>query len=394
MVFNGLNDKITFLVTVVMAFVIYVFSISLNKEQTLNRVRGVSFIIPIALSVYCFLFEVQLSHLQALVIAETIMLLLILSLTLFARTENGLFAGNVASYGVAIALTYVLYRFETIPFISSNLLIKSILLAVAIVMGIAVIRRNKNTERILAFGSLLLVLTNILIILSSSEYFNTASNILRVISYSVFFLYFYGTTYSSLMNKVSEANKLKASLEKQLHMEIKKRTLEIERSNERLLKISKLDPLTKTYNKKAILAIIEKQLMFEKNKQFSLLMFDIDYFKQINDKYGHIQGDVCIKTLATVANSSIREQDFLGRYGGDEFIAVLPMLSLAEAAVVAERLKNRVSEMENPRMSISIGIAAYPQDGKTVEELISAADKGLYISKHKGRNAISHHRLF
>jgi diguanylate cyclase (GGDEF)-like protein len=122
-------------------------------------------------------------------------------------------------------------------------------------------------------------------------------------------------------------------------------------------------------------------------------MFDIDNFKTINDSLGHVTGDLCLKNLAVIASNNIREVDFLGRYGGDEFIIVLPSLSENEAKFVAERFKNKVNENSNPKFTVSIGIATYPRDGQTVKELISVADKGLYKSKSKGKNSISHGSL-
>jgi diguanylate cyclase (GGDEF)-like protein len=196
------------------------------------------------------------------------------------------------------------------------------------------------------------------------------------------------------MSKVSESVKLKESLEKSLNLEVKRRVFEIERSNERLLEISKTDLLTKAFNKITILNIIERLISSKKEYTFSILMFDIDNFKTINDSLGHVTGDLCLKTLAQVAAGNIREVDFLGRYGGDEFIIVLPSLSTNEAKFVAERFRNKVNEMSNPKFTVSIGIATYPQDGHTVKELISSADKGLYKSKSRGKNTISHISLF
>jgi diguanylate cyclase (GGDEF)-like protein len=138
---------------------------------------------------------------------------------------------------------------------------------------------------------------------------------------------------------------------------------------------------------------IEK-LINSRINEFSILMFDIDNFKGINDTYGHIAGDMCIKRLALIAKSSIRDEDSIGRYGGDEFVVVLPSLTISQARLVAERFRKKVDETESPHFSVSIGIASYPQDASNVKELIAAADEGLYKSKRKGRNTVSHRDLF
>ena len=206
--------------------------------------------------------------------------------------------------------------------------------------------------------------------------------------------YFHAGNFKKLTAKIDEAEKLKASVEKDLNYEVKKRMFEIERSNERLLEISKTDALTKAYNKSAILNIIDKQCTFKNPKTFSIMMFDMDYFKQINDKFGHVQGDICLKTLANIAFGNIRSIDYFGRYGGDEFIIVLPTLSLEEAMHVAERFRAKIAETQNPNLTVSIGVACYPEDGENAKDLLKAADEGLYKSKEKGRNAVSHRTLF
>lgn len=255
-------------------------------------------------------------------------------------------------------------------------------------------RKDKGNEIAFLRGLVLLLLGMGADFFSGSVYgLFIAMFLLSVALYNMYG-YFHEGNYKNLTAKIDEAEKLKASVEKDLNYEVKKRMFEIERSNERLLEISKTDALTKAYNKSAILNIIEKQCSFKNAKTFSILMFDIDYFKQINDKLGHITGDLCLKTLANIAFGNIRSIDYFGRYGGDEFIIVLPTLGLNEAKQVAERFRARIAETENPTFTVSIGVACYPEDGSTYKELLAAADEGLYRSKAKGRNAVSHKSMF
>jgi diguanylate cyclase (GGDEF)-like protein len=123
-------------------------------------------------------------------------------------------------------------------------------------------------------------------------------------------------------------------------------------------------------------------------------MFDLDHFKSINDNLGHIVGDKCLKSLSYMVRKHIRDFDLFGRYGGDEFIIVNPNTNLKHSRIIAERLRQEVERTENPHYTLSIGISTYPEDGRTVKELILSADKALYISKDKGRNAVSHKDLF
>jgi diguanylate cyclase (GGDEF)-like protein len=115
-------------------------------------------------------------------------------------------------------------------------------------------------------------------------------------------------------------------------------------------------------------------------------MFDIDYFKKINDNHGHQTGDLCIKSVANFIRTSFRQGDLSGRFGGDEFIILLPSTPSVKAYTIAERLRETVQRKSNPPITISIGIATYPHDASTADQIIEASDKALYASKEKGRN--------
>lgn len=184
--------------------------------------------------------------------------------------------------------------------------------------------------------------------------------------------------------------KLDEEFEDELRRELKIRTWSIERHNMALRESNKLDKMTQAYNKNASLSIVNSLINDEHSSEFSLLMFDIDKFKSVNDTYGHVVGDKCIKFLAKTAISTIRDHDYLGRFGGDEFMIILPGLGTREAFLVAERLRKEVSANSDPHFTVSIGIASYPEDGNTLKGLLESSDQALYISKESGRNQVSH----
>jgi diguanylate cyclase (GGDEF)-like protein len=174
-----------------------------------------------------------------------------------------------------------------------------------------------------------------------------------------------------------------------IHAEVLRRVEEIERSNRKLLEISKTDSMTGLYVKSEVIRTLESLLERTPRGNLSVLMFDIDKFKQINDNLGHQIGDRCIRTVANLAKTSFRNDDIVGRFGGDEFIVLLPGTSPAKAYLIAERFRQLVQCKSSPQFTVSIGIASYPEDAGSSGLLIEAADKALYMSKQKGRNQIT-----
>ncbi len=171
-----------------------------------------------------------------------------------------------------------------------------------------------------------------------------------------------------------------------------------------LMKLSTIDDLTGVGNRRSLDSVMEKTWLasLRSHACMSLIMIDIDHFKEFNDQYGHIAGDDCLKAVAhSLVDELPRKTDFVGRYGGEEFAIVLPFTDLAGAAVVAERLRRKVSQLkiankESPAsefVSISAGVSSATPDRKTGRvSLIESADSALYEAKESGRNqvAISH----
>ena len=211
---------------------------------------------------------------------------------------------------ICIGATILLIRVSTSALASLIFLTANIVAAVLSLLMTYNHRNDKKNE--LAFlRGLMLLLAGILINFFSENFYGLVFSmaLLAMALYNMYG-YFHDGNYKRINAKIDEAEKLKAAVEKDLNYEVKKRMFEIERSNERLLEISKTDALTKAYNKSAILNIIDKQCSLKNPKPFSVMMFDVDYFKQINDKLGHITGDICLKTLANIAFGNIRSIDY------------------------------------------------------------------------------------
>lgn len=163
--------------------------------------------------------------------------------------------------------------------------------------------------------------------------------------------------------------------------------------------LSNVDPLTGLYNRRYFLNMLDRE--FERlkryNRTLSLLMIDMDHFKHVNDKCGHLVGDRLLMAMRNILTTGLRRMDICARYGGDEFVIMLPETHEKGAIAVAERCLNRVREYnildicgKIKNISCSIGIASVPESRiKGVSDLLKAADEALYISKNTGRNKIS-----
>jgi diguanylate cyclase (GGDEF)-like protein len=157
------------------------------------------------------------------------------------------------------------------------------------------------------------------------------------------------------------------------------------------------DALTGLFNRGALLERLEREL--ERSRRYgrslAVIFFDLDRFKSLNDTYGHQFGDRVLRDLARIATQTVRSIDLVGRYGGEEFVAVLPETDGAQALVVAERLRMNVARHrldlpggEEVRATISAGVAVFPADATTMDTLIRIADTALYAAKAGGRNQV------
>lgn len=174
---------------------------------------------------------------------------------------------------------------------------------------------------------------------------------------------------------------------------------ELDAMNERLLKkneelalLSTSDALTGLHNRRELTQrmALELSRSYREKTSFTVLMADVDEFKKYNDAYGHPAGDEVLKRVANILLSCTRAVDCTARYGGEEFAVLLTGTAGDEAVEVAERIRSRVAEGEFPgrKITLSIGMAEFPQDGFTADVVISNADEALYEAKRGGRNRV------
>ena len=164
----------------------------------------------------------------------------------------------------------------------------------------------------------------------------------------------------------------------------------------RLEEMATIDPTTGLFNRRALQEIVHREHERAKRggRPYSLLLIDLDRFKLINDNYGHKIGDEILAGFSGVGKRALRTGDWIGRWGGEEFLAVLPEAEEKDALVIAERVRRNMDQFavllngQRINATVSIGVSCYPRDGETSEFLIKAADAALYEAKKTGRNRI------
>ena len=170
-----------------------------------------------------------------------------------------------------------------------------------------------------------------------------------------------------------------------------------ERLRLELERMATLDSLTGIYNRRTFTDLVERELARagRAGSSVALIVIDLDHFKMVNDRYGHVAGDAVLKSFVATANAALRKQDLLGRYGGEEFCVVLPGASPPEAVLIAQRLRESVEAhpvhvADRPiHYTISAGVAHSNRAGLDLDSLVRDADEALYRAKNRGRNQVS-----
>ena len=173
--------------------------------------------------------------------------------------------------------------------------------------------------------------------------------------------------------------------------------LENARTYQRTKELSNRDDLTGLYNRRYFFERFEREVERAKryNRSLGIIILDLDHFKRYNDTYGHLSGDRALQSVANVLRESVRKVDILTRYGGEEFVVILPETDKENSVVVAEKLRKAVeklkvglSEDKGELLTITAGVAGFPLDATEALGLLEASDKALYFGKAQGRNRV------
>jgi diguanylate cyclase (GGDEF)-like protein len=167
------------------------------------------------------------------------------------------------------------------------------------------------------------------------------------------------------------------------------------RSRDAALRLSAVDALTGLFNRTFFFAALEREIARSERsgRGFCLIMLDLDELKAVNDRHGHHAGDAVLRVVAETVKTGIRRIDVAARYGGDEFVALLPETDPTGGWVLAEKIRLGVADAAIPgiemRPTVSVGVVSYPTDGRTADALMLSADRAMYVSKRGGKNRVA-----
>jgi len=190
-----------------------------------------------------------------------------------------------------------------------------------------------------------------------------------------------------LSNEVMSVNQELSNLSR----ELTKKNVELKKANEKIAELTRTDPLTDLANRRFFNERLEEMVSLSQRKSqpLSLIMTDIDNFKSINDKYGHDMGDKVLKTYADLMKSSVRPEDLVSRFGGEEFMIILPLTNSGDAYKVAERIRIKLSEKDilknGVKITASLGVCSIKID-ENIDSFVKRVDNAMYKAKESGSN--------
>ena len=345
--------------------------------------------LPLVGTLYILTQHLEISNINAF---KILILFTILGYDIIRASKLKKISLNFELIGMVCLILYLVFmrqisNYNAIILNNLNLLLSCFYVILAIL-----IFRNTSKKRhreMAEVNVIALIATTILAFSSSYFLMNVGIGIFIVHQLAVIALYTkeHRLSHQTYLTRLSE---LEVRFERTVEFEAKKRTSVMAEKIEHIREKSQKDPMTKALNRHGLTSEINDLIRDSSVKIFSIAIFDIDHFKTINDTKGHIIGDECLKFLSYTFMINNRKTDVLGRYGGDEFILIMPHINAPAAIEICERMRETVQAKSTPKFTISMGVATYPYDGKSFTTLLEVADKGLYTAKENGKNRVGY----
>jgi len=309
-----------------------------------------------------------------------------------------------------LAILKLLEKFSNPHWFFRSMLILSFLIGIN---AVAVIIVMKNHSEIYALSEIIAVIIIYMILrhkfifallgaLSVSAGFifvhvffgNMDSSSLQTVVFAYFLANGIGIIYNRTVSCSTRKEYMSLLSEQALNSRLEKEIKQREAAQQDLLDMARTDYLTGFYNRRFFLTLADQEILKTNryDQSLSLLTLDIDFFKNINDTYGHQEGDIVLINLADKLRSNIRKSDIVSRIGGEEFVILTPNTSKEEARKFAENLRKMILESDlgsnnKIKITVSIGVADF-KSGDTLIQLMQKSDKALYLAKENGRNQV------
>ena len=380
-ILNSLTMKLVLL----SSFAVFAYTLCDKHVSYRHKILGTAFLSLIVIIGFGDTFSANSSFNQTVIFGNYTFALTLLVSTVCLNFFPGKHFHHINYYIPFIGLIFI-NQFEGLysPYLGMPIPITLMVLCLSLSIFLLI---QSNMEQLWKYAGLIFIGILTTSFKSINE-FLFLGNLLYIVGCAGLLKNFMKFSHKNYELQLDEISSLKEDFEYKVKKQAAERTFYMEIQKEQIAEKTRIDNLTRVLNKAGL--VYEFSTLIGRNKKFSVLMFDIDKFKDINDTYGHIVGDKCLKHLALTASSSIRKTDIVGRYGGDEFIIILPQSGPADALKIGDEFRKAVEKSKNPHFTVSIGISTYPWDGEDMTELIESADKGLYESKKNGRNKISY----
>ncbi|ABO50789.1 diguanylate cyclase [Desulforamulus reducens MI-1] len=266
-----------------------------------------------------------------------------------------------------------------------------IALLVAAVLGyLRLYRQHMDTYLQLIISTLTISIFSELCFISYGDVYDTLNLLGHLFRFASYVLIYVAIFLNNVKKPYLQLVATRSALENAnnaLEEKVQERTRELQEANDRLVQAVTHDFLTGAINRLEFTNRFNQlKDMATEGTVHSVIALDFDSFKNINDTYGHGVGDECLKTFVQVTQEVIRPTDSVARFGGDEFMLLLPDTPREGARIVGEKIRNHLAKIANPPFTVSMGIAQWPNDGRKEKDLLAHADEALYVAKEKGKN--------